>query len=474
MKVRNRPNMVRNYKNNNGLEILVVVLFIHLAFSCLVSTASAGAPPPQYRTADLLPDSPDSRAYYSNNQAIEPDDAYNITTKTWDILMSLNRSTDERFLETDYMDIAESPHPETQVALFPVLSGYWRSQKYISFESGVILIALDWYSDNRSTFITAQNDLFRYLRQHGTIKNTTLNLSTALAETNNPFLAGLKDQQIPVTQYESSSTSGYFIFHDIPLFPGDLYRISYYGTTGSISYYGDEISDYGKPGTAGLEDSDTAIRRLMVKKIYDLVDEVAHSNAYWGTNVSQDSTMPFFPDLSPYRAYKKFIYLGDGRQYVSEVWYFDDTDTFPIKKKELIQYLKNHGTLSNEILDLSEEFAQTNNTYLLNYGLRQVNATRYVSNETSGFFIIHPDRHYPGNNYYIAFYGVIGPSDFQDSVHPLKIFITTVAPELKMGGTFDLDMPDQPSISSAIETPLLVMLAGLGFFASFLLKRRKR
>jgi len=300
------------------------------------------------------------------------------------------------------------------------------------------LISLDWYCDNSSTFIANKKELFKYLSDHGSIENTTVDLSTALVRTKNPYLENISERQIPVTRYESSSTSDFFIFHPTPSFPGDKYRISYYGTTGSVSYYEGKIADYGTPGTANLKDANDGIRDLIVKKIYNLVDANPQPPAYWGSNVSQDTTMPFFPDLSPYRGYKKLVSLKTGNQYVSEVWFFDDGSQFSIKKQELLQYLKGRGNVTHISLAVSQEVGSNAGHW---------NVTRYESQETSGYFMIYETTSYPGTNLYILYYGVIGPSGIRQNLFPLNLLIQNVLSPSDI--TYSLDSPNEEYLSNS-------------------------
>lgn len=430
--------MIRHHGKKIRVKKPHAILFLIIIFSCLTATVSAGAPPPEYRVGYLLPVSHDARNYYSTNQAVSPNAAYNVTISSWDIIPVSDYSTNERFLETDYLDPVENPHSESPFPLFPVLSGYWRSQKYVDFSQDMTLITLDWYCDNGSTFVITQKELFKFMSVHGSIENTTVDLSTALAKTKNPYLENITERQIPVTRYESSSTSGFFTFHSTPSFPGDKYRISYYGTTGSVSYHEGKIADYGTPGTANLNEADGGIRDLMVKKIFKLVDANPHPPAYWGSNVSQNTTMPFFPDLSPYRGYKKLVSLKTGNQYISEVWFFNDGSQFSIKKQELLQYLKGRGNVTHISLAISQEVGSNAGHW---------NVTRYESQETSGYFMIYETTSYPGTNLYILYYGVIGPSGIRQNLFPLNLLIQNVLSPSDI--TYSLDSPNEEYLSNS-------------------------
>jgi hypothetical protein len=335
-----------------------------------------------------------------------------------------------------------------------MLAGYWRSEHYIGFQNDAALISLDGYYDNRSAFTAARTELLEYLNSRGTTKNTTIDLSAALKESKNPYLAGLPEKQLSVLQYESCTTAGYFTFHAVPAFPGDKYRISYFGTTGKTTTYRGEISDYGEPGTASLENADRGIQRLMVKKIYKLVDANPEQLAYWGTTVSQDSSMLFFPNLSPYRGYKKLTYLKTGDQYISEVWFFNDRNLFITKKGELLQYLKERGTVSTIPINFSQERDNTTIPW---------NVTQFESRDTSGYFIIYESSVYPGPNLYILYYGVVGSSGIENNAYPLKLLIqNTYMPSYTL---HNLESPDDGYLPSTFDPnafrvfPLMEILA---------------
>ncbi|AGB02259.1 hypothetical protein [Methanoregula formicica] len=418
----------------------LIFLFV-IAISLIISVANAGAPPPEYRVGYMLPVSHDAVSYYPANMAVSPDAAYNETIFSWDILAASDYSVNERFMETDYLDPVENPHPESPFPLFPVLSGYWRMQKYIDFPHSMTLISLDWYCDDNLTFTTTQTELIRFLSEHGSIENSTIDLSSALVKTKNPYLQNISKRQVTVMMYESDSTSGYFIFHNTPTFPGEKLRISYYGTTGSISYWEGKISDYGVPGTASLKDADEGIRDVIVKKIFNLVDANPQPPAYWGCNVSQDTAMPFFPDLSPYRGYKKMAYLKNGNQYVSEVWFFNDISQLVDKKQELLNYLKENGNVTDISIAISDENGNTSNHW---------NVTQYESRDTSGFFTIYETTGYPGTNLYILYYGVIGSSDIRENISPLKSLIRNVLSPSAV--THSLDSPHEEYLSYTPES----------------------
>lgn len=445
----------RKDSRQNTFVLFVSILLMSLF---LIATAGATSPPPEYRVSYMLTASHDAADYYSENQAVVPNDAYNTTINAWDILVSPNRSSDERFLETDYLDPTESPHPESPFLYFPVLSGYWRSHQYMDFTNSTSLLALDWYCDNRSAFENKQTELLGYLDRHGFAKNTTVDLTAAIEKTKIPYQARFGGTQIPVIQYESDSTSGYFTFHSSPAFPGDKYRISYFGTTGNLSFAGQDIFPYGTPGTASLDLAGPGIQEIMVKHIYRLVDADTHPVANWGVNVSQDTAMPYFPDLSPYRGYKKLVFLKTGNPYISEVWYIDDGN-FASKKQELLRYLKEHGSVSSTLLNFSQE--QENAT-------SQWNVTQFEGRDTSGYFV--------AKNPYIVYYGVVGTSGILDNGHPLKLLILNSFSLSDSVNTLDSPEPEYHSASVPFGfsglLPAVIVLVALGGIALYVRYRR--
>jgi|GEM_PF-2334946 len=161
--------------------------------------------------------------------------------------------------------------------------------------------------------------------------------------------------------------------------------------------------------------------------------------AYGNSSVTSGSSLPFFPEISQYWAYKHFIHLKTGETYVSQVWFFNDWTTFETKKEELYQYLQKHGQVSKVSLDISDELIQTNNSIFSGMKIHQYNVTRYVSKDTSGYFIVHENSWYPGLNCYIIYIGVKGQTDFQEPIHPLKMLFVSISPQLNTGNNYDLD-----------------------------------
>jgi len=198
--------MAQNRKKDNGFKILVV-LFVYIAFSCLTSTASAGAPPYNNRPGYLLPN------LYSPY---------------------INQSAGDCFTETDSFKAFN--HPFRPPPFFPNMSVNHAFMNISCESSGDRYISEVWYFTDWNEFRTQREALLKYLTQHGTIFNVTLDLSEELARTNNSYVAGLQTRQINAIRYEDSTTSGYFVIFSSVLFPGPNYYITYYGVVAPTDF----------------------------------------------------------------------------------------------------------------------------------------------------------------------------------------------------------------------------------------------
>ncbi|OPX62880.1 MULTISPECIES: hypothetical protein [unclassified Methanoregula] len=169
---------------------------------------------------------------------------------------------------------------------------------------------------------------------------------------------------------------------------------------------------------------------------------------------------PFFPGMSPYAAFMNISCNRTGDRYVTESWYFTDWDEFRQQREDLFRYLARHGTVSNVTLDLSEELARTNNTYVAGLKTHSVDAVRYESRETSGYFLIFSTDFFPGSNYYIVYYGVVGPAGLQQHSHNLETLIMTVFPGMMEYQTFESNP------ASPMEAPPVPIPAGISVVAA--------
>lgn len=111
---------------------------------------------------------------------------------------------------------------------------------------------------------------------------------------------------------------------------------------------------------------------------------------------------PYFPAISEY---------SDSMNYTSKtimtVWYFDDPDDLQKGEEELCRYLKEHGDVFSDTVDIIEEGEDYENK--TDMSLTSLNVTRYESEETSGYFqlIIQPFGDGLDHNF-IIYYGTKG------------------------------------------------------------------
>ncbi|MEN6341082.1 MAG: hypothetical protein ABFC89_00830 [Methanospirillum sp.] len=108
-------------------------------------------------------------------------------------------------------------------------------------------------------------------------------------------------------------------------------------------------------------------------------------------------------------------------------------------KDELHHYFDQHGTVTPIVLNLSPEIATSNSPAIAEFSRSKqwqaINATRYESEETSGYAITFATNYFPGENYYIAYYGVVGPAELSEgTAHRLRLLAMTILPVLIRGG----------------------------------------
>lgn len=173
---------------------------------------------------------------------------------------------------------------------------------------------------------------------------------------------------------------------------------------------------------------------------------------------------PFFLNMSKNYAFMNISCERTGDQYISEVWYFTDWDEFNIQREALFSYLTQHGTISNVSLDLSEEIARTNNSYITGLKTRQIKAIKYDNSITSGYFVIFSTNIFPGPNYYITYYGVVKPTDLQEHTSQLKTLIMTTFLGLMEHQTCDYN-PEFPMASQSTPFPAGIILIAIGIVA---------
>ncbi|WP_406656089.1 hypothetical protein V7O62_09555 [Methanolobus sp. ZRKC2] len=111
---------------------------------------------------------------------------------------------------------------------------------------------------------------------------------------------------------------------------------------------------------------------------------------------------PYFPAISQY---------SDSMNYTSKtimtVWYFDDSDDLEKGEKELCRYLREHGDVFSDTIDITEEGQDYKNKTDLSP--TNLNVTRYESEETSGYFEVIVKPFGDGlDHYFIIYYGTKG------------------------------------------------------------------
>jgi len=191
-------------------------------------------------------------------------------------------------------------------------------------------------------------------------------------------------------------------------------------------------------------------------------------NDVYPTNLSFRSP-PFFLNMSNYHAFMNISSDGED-QYVSEVWYFNNWDEFQKQRERLFTYLVQHGTVSSTTVDLSDALNRTNNTYYKGLTNKRVSAIQYINATTSGYFIIFDTHFFPGPNYYIAYYGVVGSSDLKNHSSQLDSFMIIVPYFMEGGGTNTMN-PESP-----MATPTIPVLATIpvGAVAIVIMIRKNR
>jgi len=120
----------------------------------------------------------------------------------------------------DYLYVTDDPVP-----VFPNLSPYYAYQNILYKKTGVHYVSEVWDFTDGNEFTTQKAHLITYLASHGTVSNTTLDMTRELSQ--------FSLRQIPVLEYQSTETSGYFVIFSADFYSGQNYYIAYYGLTGS-------------------------------------------------------------------------------------------------------------------------------------------------------------------------------------------------------------------------------------------------
>lgn len=133
----------------------------------------------------------------------------------------------------------------------------------------------------------------------------------------------------------------------------------------------------------------------------------------------------FFPEISPYCNFGNF----SGGKFVL-VWYFDDESKFLEGEDTLYCYLEEKGNVFQQELNISTELQEiakrreAENSWRPIFGPYFFNATGYESTETSGYFVVY-ERPFlkEREDYFIAYYGIMGLTDLTEETPALKKLI---------------------------------------------------
>jgi len=155
-----------------------------------------------------------------------------------------------------------------------------------------------------------------------------------------------------------------------------------------------------------------------------------------------NSSVLFFPGISPYRGLSNYTYVRTGDRYIVQAWYFGDQAVFRDREEELVRNLTSRGKVMTVTLDLAREIDQTKDTFYTNTTLRQFNATKFEGDATSGYFLAIEWPSRTGSMYFVAYYGVIGPRDFQESESPLRVLLVNRIRQLEKGSVRELILPN--------------------------------
>ncbi len=115
---------------------------------------------------------------------------------------------------------------------FPALSLYCGYANYSRTKSTDRYLAGEWYFGDKKQLQQAENELYRYLEEHGRVSTVELNISEERKRMGDLRYA---PKSFDATKYESEITSGYFLVYEKPFVPYRAdYFIVYYGTIGAV------------------------------------------------------------------------------------------------------------------------------------------------------------------------------------------------------------------------------------------------
>jgi len=128
----------------------------------------------------------------------------------------------------------------------------------------------------------------------------------------------------------------------------------------------------------------------------------------------EGASPPFFPSLSQYCGHANYSRTGSDDRYLAGEWYFDDSEEFSRAEKKLYQYLEEHGRVSTVELNISKGSRYTPKNF---------DATKYECETTSGYFLVYKNTFGREGDYFIVYYGVVGPVDLPNQTPFLKALI---------------------------------------------------
>jgi len=150
---------------------------------------------------------------------------------------------------------------------FPAVSQYCGYANYTRTGSDDRYLIAAWYFDDSKNFLQAEEDLYQYLEEYGRISTVELDIDEEMdaeikrRESRLAWGPTFGPKRFNVTEYESETTSGYFLVYKKPFLAGrDDYFIVYYGLMGSVNlsnqapFLKELITDgyyLNEPGTVG-------------------------------------------------------------------------------------------------------------------------------------------------------------------------------------------------------------------------------
>jgi len=359
---------------------------------------------------------------------------------------------------------------------FPAVSKYGSYVYYRRNETDERYLISSWYFTDEKKFMQARIDLVSYIKEHGTATPSGFVFSTDPSGlVSSEFVSS---RHFDITQYESNMTSGYFITYTRP-FSADQndYFVVYYGLMGASwvseqtrltlrelmaeGYYNESgmvgplldeeyfrgpgwkanISGPGYPPPEYMQvwylpSPDYVSADFNVSAVEAILDAMAANGTCINETVLAEYiplegvvvnetfaghfsliderkagvSPPFFPALSQYCGYANYSRTGSDDRYLAGEWYFNDSEEFLQAEKELYQYMEEHGRVSTVELNISEE-------------TKSSGATKYECKTTSGYFMVYKNTFGREGDYFIVYYGVVGPVDLPNQTPFLKALI---------------------------------------------------